>query len=168
MYGTPGGAVEVISLLASGFLGDYTGQRLLSSGGGQLASLVGVILLLALPRDTNSANIGRLLGYYLTMASPAPFTALLSMVSANVAGYTKKTTVAAIYLVAYCVGNIIGPQTFRQQDAPRYVPGETVIIVCTVICLVDLAVIRWWYGRENRRKAAVRAMPGYQRIENQE
>jgi MFS transporter, ACS family, allantoate permease len=51
---------------------------------------------------------GRLAGYYLTQASPAPFVALLSLISSNVAGYTKKTTVAAMYLIGYCAGNIIG------------------------------------------------------------
>ena len=50
------------------------------------------------------------------------------------AGYTKKTTVAAMYLIAYCVGNIIGPQTFRPKDAPRYVPAEITILVCYVSC----------------------------------
>lgn len=44
----------------------------------------------------------------MTQASPTPFVALLSLISSNIAGYTKKTTVAAMYLIAYCVGNIIG------------------------------------------------------------
>jgi ACS family allantoate permease-like MFS transporter len=30
------------------------------------------------------------------------------LISSNVAGYTKKTTVAAMFLIGYCVGNIIG------------------------------------------------------------
>lgn len=67
--------------------------------------MVGMILIVALPLDNNS---GRLAGYYLTQASPTPFVALLSLLSSNVAGYTKKTTVAAMYLIGYCVGNIIG------------------------------------------------------------
>lgn len=44
----------------------------------------------------------------MTQAIPTAFVALLSMISSNVAGYTKKTTVAALYLIGYCVGNIIG------------------------------------------------------------
>lgn len=64
-----------------------------------------MILIVALPL---SNNVGRLIGYYMTQASPTPFVALLSLVSSNVAGYTKKTTVAALYLIGYCAGNIIG------------------------------------------------------------
>ena len=67
--------------------------------------MLGMILIVALPLSSNS---GRLAGYYLTQASPTPFVALLSLISSNVAGYTKKTTVAAMYLIGYCVGNIIG------------------------------------------------------------
>jgi len=84
-----------------------------------------MLLIVCLPLHN---NIGRLFGYYLTQASPTPFVALLSLISSNVAGYTKKTTVAALYLIGYCVGNIIGPQTFRPKDAPRYIPAEIVIV----------------------------------------
>jgi ACS family allantoate permease-like MFS transporter len=72
---------------------------------GLCTAMLGMILIVALPLGNNN---GRLAGYYLTQASPTPFVALLSLISSNVAGYTKKTTVAAMYLIGYCVGNIIG------------------------------------------------------------
>ncbi|KIW59975.1 hypothetical protein PV05_00232 [Exophiala xenobiotica] len=101
-------------------------------------------------------------------ACSPPFTALLSLISTNVAGQTKKTTVAAIYLIAYCAGLIIGPQTFRLQDAPHYVPAEITIICCWSACFLDMALIYWYYSRQNRNKAALRGQPGYARLENQE
>jgi len=72
---------------------------------GMSLALLGMILIVALPLSNNS---GRLAGYYLTQASPTPFVAILSLISSNIAGYTKKTTVAAMYLIGYCAGNIIG------------------------------------------------------------
>jgi ACS family allantoate permease-like MFS transporter len=72
---------------------------------GLCTAMLGMVLIVALPLSNNS---GRLAGYYLTQASPTAFVALLSLISSNVAGYTKKTTVAAMYLIGYCVGNIIG------------------------------------------------------------
>ena len=114
MYGTPGGAVEVVALIFSGWLGDRLGQRILVSMGGLTLALIGMILIVALPLENNA---GRLAGYYLTQASPTPFVALLSLIATNVAGYTKKTTIAAMYLIGYCVGNIIGmlehPETIK-------------------------------------------------------
>lgn len=105
ILGVPGGAVEVIALLCNGYMGYKTGNRILCSLGGLLSALIGMILIVALPE---SMNVGRLIGYYMTQASPTAFVALLAMISSNVAGYTKKTTVAALYLIGYCTGNIIG------------------------------------------------------------
>ncbi|KAL8930433.1 MAG: hypothetical protein Q9208_000617 [Pyrenodesmia sp. 3 TL-2023] len=150
LYGTPGGAIEVVALILCGYYGDRFGNRLLVSTSGLLLSILGMILIVALPL---SNDVGRLIGYYLTQASPTLFVALLSLIATNVAGYTKKTTVAAIYLISYCAGNIIGPQTFRPKDAPRYVPAEITIICC-------------WHL--NKKKAAFRARPEYVKLENQE
>lgn len=165
LYGTPGGAVEVVSLIVCGYLGDRYGNRILISMSGLVISIIGMILIVALPLSNNS---GRLAGYYLTQASPTPFVALLSLISTNIAGYTKKTTVAALYLIAYCAGNIIGPQTFRPGDKPRYTPAEITIICCWGVCLIDLAFIYWYTKRKNAKKAAIRAMPGYAKLDSQE
>lgn len=165
LYGTPGGAMEIVSLLSAGYLGDRYKNRILVSSFWLWVALIGMILIVALPIDNNG---GRLAGYYLTGASATPFVALLSLISSNVAGYTKKTTVAAMYLIAYCVGNIIGPQTFRPKDAPRYVPAEITIIVCWGVCIADLYFIYWYCKRQNRAKEAIRNSEGYVRLENQE
>ena len=64
-----------------------------------------MILIVALPLTNNG---GRLAGYYMAQVSTPSFVTLLSLIASNVAGYTKKTTVAALFLIAYCAGNIIG------------------------------------------------------------
>ena len=131
---------------------------------GLTIATIGVVLIVACPLTSK----GRLVGYYFTQASPTPFVALLSLISSNIAGYTKKTTVAAMYLIAYCVGNIIGPQTFRPKDAPQYRPAEITILVCWIVCLLDLGFIYWYCKRENARREVVRREPGYEKVENQE
>lgn len=184
LYGTPGGAVEVVALILCGYLGDRFGHRVLISCSGLVCSIIGMLLIVTLPLSNNG---GRLAGYYMTQASPTPFVALLSLIATNVAGYTKKTTVAAIYLISYCAGNIIGmlpllrimrktaadrisigPQTFRPKDQPRYKPAEITIIVCWGACIVDLLFIWWYYRNQNRKKAGLRAQPHYRKLENQE
>lgn len=137
----------------------------LVSTSGLLIAALGMLLIACLPE---SKNVGRLVGYYLTQASPTPFVALLSLISTNVAGWTKKTTVAALYLIGYCVGNIIGPQIFAEKDAPEYRPAEITIIVCYFVCVVDIIFIYFWCKRENKKKAAIRAAPGYIKLEGQE
>jgi ACS family allantoate permease-like MFS transporter len=132
---------------------------------GMVVSMIGMLLIVCLPLSNSN---GRLAGYYLTQASPTAFVALLSLLSSNVAGYTKKTTVAAMYLIGYCAGNIVGPQTFRPGDKPRYVPAEITILVCWGVCILDLAFILWYYRRQNRKNQALRAAPGYAKLDKQE
>jgi len=81
LYGTPGGAVEVVSLIVCGFLGDRYGNRVLFGMSGMILSMIGMLLIVCLPLSNNS---GRLAGYYLTQASPTGFVALLSLISSNV------------------------------------------------------------------------------------
>ena len=117
LYGTPGGVVEIVTLIGCGWLGDRYGHRILISSSGLIVATLGMILIVALPLENNG---GRLAGYYLTQAAATPFVALLSLIATNVAGYTKKTTVAALYLVGYCVGNILG--TFTEQPHSASLP----------------------------------------------
>nr|POF27636.1 putative transporter [Quercus suber] len=105
LYGTPGGAVEIITLVATGWAGDRYGNRLLFASTGYILSIIGMSLIVGLPLDQNSGRLG---GYYLTQASTTGFICFLSLISSNVSGYTKKTTVCALFLIGYCVGNIIG------------------------------------------------------------
>ncbi|KAF3762228.1 putative MFS allantoate transporter [Cryphonectria parasitica EP155] len=165
LLGTPGGAVEVITLVAAGIIGDRWGNRLLVSSGGLILAIIGMLLIACL--DDNH-SVGKLIGYYLTQASATPFVALLSLISTNVAGWTKKTTVAAMYLIGYCVGNIIGPQVFQAKDAPEYRPAEITIVVCWVLALLDILFIYFWCRRQNKKKAEARAQPGYVKLEGQE
>ena len=119
LYGAPGGAVEVVALIATGYFGDRYGQRLLISTLGMVTAFVGMLLIIVLPLSNNG---GRLAGYYLTQGSATGFVALLSLIASNVAGYTKKTTVAALYLIAYCTGNIIGEYISTPTLYPKKPP----------------------------------------------
>lgn len=62
----------------------------------------------------------------------------------------------------------LGPQTFRPKDAPRYIPAIATILVCYSLCFCDIVFIWWYCKRQNSKKAAVRAAPGYMKLENSE
>ena len=44
----------------------------------------------------------------------------LSLITSNVGGFTKKSTVSAMLFIAYCVGNIVGPQFYLTSEEPTY------------------------------------------------
>lgn len=54
------------------------------------------------------------------IAFVAGFPISLSMISSNVAGFTKKSVASAMMFVAYCAGNIAGPFLFFPSEAPVY------------------------------------------------
>ena len=136
LYGTPGGAVEVATILFFLFLGDRIKQRILSGFAGLAMAELGIILIIgiflcmaplilsALPQ---SVKQGRLAGYYLTQASATSFVVLLSLITTNVAGYTKKTTVSAMYLIGYCTPLVGRPHLtnrYRESYWTSDVSGE--------------------------------------------
>lgn len=43
----------------------------------------------------------------------------LTMISSNVAGYTKKQLTAAVVFIGFCAGNVAGPQTFITSEARK-------------------------------------------------
>lgn len=66
LYGTPGGAIEIVALLACGYLGDRLGNRLLISILGLLWAIAGIVMIVAIPL---SHPVPRLIGYYFTQVS---------------------------------------------------------------------------------------------------
>jgi ACS family allantoate permease-like MFS transporter len=43
----------------------------------------------------------------------------MSVIGSNIAGFTKKQVTTAMAFIAYCVVNIITPQTFLGTESPR-------------------------------------------------
>lgn len=64
-----------------------------------------------------------------------------TLLPSNIAGKTKKTVTASVLFIAFCVGNSIGTQIMRPQDAPKYVAGIT---ACGVLYVVEFVLIGLW------------------------
>lgn len=69
--------------------------------------------------NTNLLQWGRIVALWLCFFQGLGFSMSLTMVSSNVAGYTKKQVTGAVLFIGYCVGNIIGPQTFIASEARK-------------------------------------------------
>ncbi|KAM3476065.1 hypothetical protein MY5147_003385 [Beauveria neobassiana] len=100
----------------------------------------------------NHGKWSRFFGYCLTMGYTPNFPIILSMLSANIAGFTKKMTVNAMLFIAYCAGNIIGPQLFFEREYPTYPTGFLAIMICYAIGLVGSLVLRAYLVWENARR----------------
>lgn len=60
----------------------------------------------------------------------------------------------AVLLMSFCLGNILGPLTFRNDDAPNYTPAKITIVAVEASVLCGVAVLLLFYRRENRRRDA--------------
>ncbi|KAJ2978632.1 hypothetical protein NQ176_g3705 [Zarea fungicola] len=112
-------------------------------------ALVGAALVRQLPAHE---KWGRYAGTCLMGANSASFPLLMSMVSGNIGGFTKKTTVNALSFIAYCAGNIIGPQIFFEREAPSYSSGFAALIVCQSACFLLCLGLRFYLSWVNRRR----------------
>ena len=115
-----GVAQLVFLLLTSGFATLVRSSRIIMIMLNCTVSMIGMILIWKLD-DENRA--GKMTGLCLGAAFAANIPLSLSLISSNVAGFTKKSTASALMFVAYCVGNIVGPQFFIPSEKPGYSVG---------------------------------------------
>lgn len=125
----PVGAAQLVFLLStSGFATFVPSSRIFMMILNTTTAMIGMILIWKLD-DEN--RVGKMLGLCLGSVFAANIPLSLSIISSNVAGFTKKSTVSALMFVAYCVGNIVGPQFFIPSEDPNY-PVSDPLSACGV------------------------------------
>lgn len=68
-------------------------------------------------------KLTRLAGLWLIGGYASAFPTILSLISSNITGHTKKSVVSAVLFLGFCTGYIVGPLTFVASEAPRYPVG---------------------------------------------
>ncbi|KAH7312680.1 allantoate permease [Stachybotrys elegans] len=146
----PSGAIAVIATLGGTKLAGHFNLR----GPFIIACLtmgfLGSSLMAFLPEDGSTA--GKMVGNYSANFIGSSLPLMYSYAGANYAGNTKKVTMNAIVLISFCIGNIIGPLTFREQDAPRYIPAKIAMVVTTATAAIFTGILMMYYRWENKRR----------------
>jgi len=146
------GSYIIIVLLSSVYLINRFHQNIIVMATFVIPSFIGTILLMTVPNNSRKNAIGLLISYYICFSFWSAQTVSLSMISRNIAGQTKKTTVIACNFVAWATGNAIGPQVFLSWDAPKYFIAFAVHIACYSLLLLVLAFMRFYLIRQNKKK----------------
>lgn len=126
----PVGAAEMLYLAFTVLFASHVRSPRIFAGSSRIfmmisstaASLVGVLLVWKLDE---SNQVGRLMGLYVSVGYAINIPLCMSLVTSNVAGFSKRSVVTALVFVAYCVGNICGPQFYDESQAPSYSVGST-------------------------------------------
>ncbi|KAL8950601.1 MAG: hypothetical protein Q9222_003381 [Ikaeria aurantiellina] len=152
----PTGAIGAVTVIAVGWLSDKWHDRSLVMLICITPTILSGILMIALdPNGIPKNKAGLLAASFLSGTFGAAFMLLLAWNASNIAGHSKKVTANALTLVAFCVGNILGTQTFQQKEAPGYISGKISIVatLCALVfVVVGLRVYNDLLNRRNRRE----------------
>lgn len=147
----PSGAAQLgFVLLSSALCSWLPNIRTLTMMGLTLISLTGMVLMYAL--DAGNQD-GRMAGFCLSLAYSANMPLAMSVITSNVRGITKRAVVNACVLVMYCVGNIVGPQFFSVEEAPRYSKGITASLAGLGLGTLWVLCLRVYLVWQNRRRS---------------
>lgn len=110
-------------------------------------AIIGYIVLIL---STN--KIGQLLAVYLINVGTCVITMIYMWNSANTAGYTKRVSRACFTMVAFAIGALIGPQVFRDYDAPRYIRAKIALLVIECVCIPLVLALSFVSLKENKSR----------------
>lgn len=150
LLGMPTGVIQALSSIIVALPPRYIkNSRCASAAVCCVIPLVCSIVIRKLPASNRG---GLLTAYYFFYCFWGPYAVALSLPMANTSGHTKKLTVNAMTFLAYCVANILAPQTFRASQAPHYTSGYNSILgfesSAIAIMLLYIVGVQW----ENRRR----------------
>ncbi|KAH7159655.1 major facilitator superfamily domain-containing protein [Dactylonectria estremocensis] len=152
LFQFPLGGLCFIVILTTGYLGSkFSNIRIL------------MLVLTCLPVIAGCAIIWKsewsyqaaapVVGYSITGFFGGTVSLIITVGMSNVAGHTKKSFMAATIFVAYCVGNIVGPQLVWSQTKAQHYPALWLgLIICYIICIFSSVALYFVLRNENRRR----------------
>ncbi|KAJ5432136.1 uncharacterized protein N7458_011292 [Penicillium daleae] len=153
----PYGAFIAIMILTAVFVNDRLppGNRCIVAVLFLLPNLAGSF---GLHYVSESHRVGRLICYYMTGSYNASFVIILSILTGNIAGHTKKVVTNAMIFLGVCVGNIAGPFFYKSEQAPGYSLGIWSMIVANLVEIALIIVLGFALAWENRRRDRIQGV----------
>ncbi|KAL1664346.1 major facilitator superfamily domain-containing protein [Schizophyllum commune] len=133
--------------------------RLYIMGAATIPPLVGFLGMALIPtrEGTKWAKWGM---YYMTVPFVLSLFLAWTLIISNLPGRTKRTLTSSWTFMMYCVGNMVGSQIFKSQDAPTYTPGVIGCCICFGLELLIIAAWRTILVLRNRRRDRAQATDG--------
>ncbi|ODV96266.1 hypothetical protein PACTADRAFT_40386 [Pachysolen tannophilus NRRL Y-2460] len=133
LMGMPTGVIATLSTVGFTWLAArWTNRRCLTAFISLIIPLIGSVVCYASPHSNTAAQ---LVGLYFMYFYFASYVVMISLVQSNTAGLTKKSAVYSANYLGYCGGAILGTQTFKSDQAPKYTGGFISIIVAYCACM---------------------------------
>ncbi|KAI7217902.1 MFS transporter [Hortaea werneckii] len=153
------GAVTICVMVGSAWVSQKWNQTFYTMLLWTIPPVIGTGIILGVEPTPSRAG-GMLIAFYCTQFFLAQGNMIISLVSRNVAGRTKKGVVLTGLFIGWAVGNLIAPQIFQQTDAPRYTTGFVVHLVVYGVYVCLVVMTRLLLMRRNRQKDAMAGNDG--------
>ncbi|KAJ3814367.1 MFS general substrate transporter [Lentinula aff. lateritia] len=149
LVGIPSSFISFFTILMTGwFAGKYSNITCYLIVLVVLAPVVGSALIYS----TKVNNGVKLFAYYLLATGPGALPLSMSLMTTNYKGVTKKMTMTAILFLAYCTGNIAGPQFFKTSEAPTYSTAFRSILICYALVIAEALGLRLYLSWMNEKR----------------
>ncbi|KAH6723929.1 putative MFS transporter [Leptodontidium sp. MPI-SDFR-AT-0119] len=149
----PSGLISFVFALLVAFGVRHTSHRwawLLSCC---IPAILGGALMSFASKDNKPAL---LTGVYLVNAITPTIIIIYQWTMCNVAGHTKRAVAAVVVAGGFGAGSIIGPQTFRKEDAPNYHTAKVILMATQASAAgvtVGLFAYYVWANRVKERRS---------------
>ncbi|KAL6693174.1 hypothetical protein J3F84DRAFT_396632 [Trichoderma pleuroticola] len=147
----PSNTIHLVSVVFAGwFCSHYKNTRCYVMIATNRIVLIGAVLIANLPRSNYS---GLLVSFYLIYMNTVPFGLGMSIVSSNIAGFTKKSTASVLMFLGYCLGQFTGPQLFIEKQAPKFQTAFRGFYSSISVMIFLEVVLVYQNHRRDRRQA---------------
>ncbi|KAK3191948.1 hypothetical protein K4F52_001991 [Lecanicillium sp. MT-2017a] len=155
LFQFPLGGLCFIVILVTGYLGSrFQNIRIFMLIGTCLPVIAGCAIIWKSAWTHQAA--APVVGYSITGFFGGTVSLIITIGMSNVAGQTKKSFMAATIFVAYCVGNIVGPQLVWSETKAQHYPALWLgLIICYVICILASIALYAVLYLENKRRDAL-------------
>ncbi|KAJ5724970.1 major facilitator superfamily transporter, partial [Penicillium malachiteum] len=145
------GVVQVAAMVTAVWLDKRYKHFTLTMMPALLPSIAGSIVFLTVARSDQS-RVGLVVAYFCIWTFPAASGLLLSVMSRNIAGQTKKATIIASSFVCWSAGNSVGPPGFQTHGCTMifYRLIYTISVLDGVV--ITLLSLRTYCVAQNKRK----------------
>ncbi|KAG4292641.1 hypothetical protein FPRO06_12129 [Fusarium proliferatum] len=150
----PSNAIHLVSVVFAGwFCTRFKNTRCYVMIATNIIVLIGAVLVDNLSQSNHQ---GRLASFYIIYVNTVPFGLGMSMLSSNIAGFTKKSTASVMMFLGYCLGQFTGPQFFITREAPQFQTAfkgfYSSVAAMIVLEIVLLIYIKYQNHRRDRRQ----------------
>ncbi|KAF9873048.1 major facilitator superfamily transporter [Colletotrichum karsti] len=152
LFQFPLGAICAVGIPLTGWLcSKYRNIRIITLIACTLPVIAGFVIIWK--SQWGHKPVAPVVGYSLIGFFGPVVSLTVTLGASNVAGETKKSFMASAVFVAYCVGNIVGPQLVRSETKAQHYPELwTGLIICYCVTILSAATLNFVLWRENKRR----------------